>query len=454
MVRAFLFLVVLGFLSWAAYVLEEPPGSVTMHWRGYRVDTSFGVLVGAVAAIAVVAALLYQLWLFLRGLPARIGRLRRDRRRRGGYLALTRGMVAVAAGDAEEARRQGKRAEGLLNDPPLTMLLSAQAAQLAGDEGAAEKFFKAMLDRPETEFLGLRGLLTQGVKRRRWNEALTLARRAYRLKPDSAWVAGNLFDLQVRAGQWTDAELTFAESIRDGRVPAGLATRRRAVLLYQRALEAAARGEANDSAKLIHRANGLDPGFVPAAVRLARLLAAEGKGRKAATVIENAWVRQPHPHLFEAYREARPAADGLEAVRAIKRLVRSSPDHRESLVALARAALEARLWGEAGRHLAAVTGDHPPVRVCRLMAELAEGEHGDAERAREWLVRASLAEPDPAWVCDHCGNVTETWAALCGNCGSFDSFAWKTPPRVAGPAVLGPEDLKPSALPAAEGAPD
>ena len=104
--------------------------------------------------------------------------------------------------------------------------------------------------------------------------------------------------------------------------------------------------------------------------------------------------------------------------------------------------------------MAEVTGDHPPVRVCRLMAELAEGEHGDAESAREWLVRASVAEPDPAWVCDHCGNVTETWAALCGNCENFDSFAWKTPPRVAGPAVLGLEDPRPSALPAAEGEPD
>ena len=42
--------------------------------------------------------------------------------------------------------------------------LAAQAAQLNGDELAARKYFTAMLDRPETRFLGLRGLLTQALK--------------------------------------------------------------------------------------------------------------------------------------------------------------------------------------------------------------------------------------------------------------------------------------------------
>src|SRR5207244_3592662 len=78
-----------------------------------------------------------------------------------GYRALTQGMVAVAAGDAEEAQRQARKADVLLAEPPLTLLLSAQAAQLGGDEDAARRFFSEMLNRPETEFLGLRGLLMQ-----------------------------------------------------------------------------------------------------------------------------------------------------------------------------------------------------------------------------------------------------------------------------------------------------
>src|ERR687888_327363 len=67
-------------------------------------------------------------------------------------------------GDAVEAQRQAKQAGDLLNDPPLTLLLEAQAAQLGGDEKAATRYFRAMLDHPEASFLGLRGLLMQSLK--------------------------------------------------------------------------------------------------------------------------------------------------------------------------------------------------------------------------------------------------------------------------------------------------
>ena len=184
MIQALWFMVVLAALALAGVWLADHPGSVTVLWQGYRLDSSVALLVSVVAVIAVVAALVYRFWIVLLGLPSAFGRRRTARRRRRGFEALTRGMVAVAAGDAEDARRQGKRAEGLLEDPPLTLLLSAQAAQLAGDEQAAERFFTAMLERPETEFLGLRGLLTQGIKRHDWDEALALARRAYRLRPE------------------------------------------------------------------------------------------------------------------------------------------------------------------------------------------------------------------------------------------------------------------------------
>ena len=52
----------------------------------------------------------------------------------------------------------------MLDEPPLTLLLSAQAAQLEGDDQAARGYFEAMLDQPATAFLGLRGLLVQAER--------------------------------------------------------------------------------------------------------------------------------------------------------------------------------------------------------------------------------------------------------------------------------------------------
>jgi HemY protein len=446
MIQALWFVVVLTVLVVTGIWLADHPGSVTVQWQGYRLDSSVALLLGAVAAVAVAAALIYRLWIVLEGLPSAGRRWRQGRRQRRGFEALTRGMVAVAAGDAEDAGRQGKRAEGLLEDPPLTLLLSAQAAQLAGDEQAAERFFKAMLERPGTEFLGLRGLLTQAIRRHDWDEALALARRAYRLRPKSDWVAANLLDLQVRAGQWLDAEITLAEAVKTGLVPPPQGDRRRAVLLHQQSQEAEAGGDGAKALKLARRAHDHGPDFVPAAVRLARLLVADGKGPKAAQVIEKTWGREPHPDLYDAYRMTRREEDGLTLARDTQRLAAANPDHPESHIALAEAALEARLWGEARSHLSAAAGAQPTARVCRLMARLEEDEHADGAAAREWLVRASAAAPDPAWVCQSCGNLAAEWTVLCGNCEDFDSFAWHTPPRVAhlpGPQEAGPQEAGP-----------
>ncbi len=51
---------------------------------------------------------------------------------------------------------------------------------------------------------------------------------------------------------------------------------------------------------------------------------------------------------------------------------------------------------------------------------------GQEAPAHEWLMRASVADRDPAWVCEHCGNPVAEWSALCGKCMGFDSFTWRT----------------------------
>ncbi len=447
MLRAVWFLFVIGVLSLIAVWLAEDPGTVLLQWRGTRIDSSFSLLLTVVAVLTVITALIYRFWLFIRRAPSEISRLWSERRRRKGYLALTRGMVAVAAGDAEEAGVQSKRAESLLEDPPLTMLLSAQAAQLGGDEKAAAKFFSSLREEAETEFLGLRGLLTQSMKRRNWDEALELAGRAYKLRPKSGWVAKNLFDLQARAGHWRDAQATLEEAV-NNRVMAVDNLRRRAVLEYQISVEAGNSGDGAKALKYIRKANDLARDFIPAAIRLARLYVEAGKGRKAANIVICAWKLKPHPGFLEIYWQAKGAEDAMAKVQAAQALAKHNPGHIESHLAIAKASLEARLWGEARKHLAEITSSGAPARVCRMMAELEEMENGDQASARAWLMRATTAEPDPAWVCGHCGEAVDEWSALCGKCENFDALTWRAPPHIVSLAAHGPA---PAALPAGEG---
>src|SRR5258708_259534 len=72
-------------------------------------------------------------------------------------------------------------------------------------------------------------------------------------------------------------------------------------------------------------------------------------------------------------------------------------DGAESGLPLGETAIAAGLWGPARKALetvAAAERTAPSARLCRLMARLEEGEHGDLAAARRWLMAAADAPPD------------------------------------------------------------
>jgi HemY protein len=450
MLRALWLILLLGILAVATMWLADNPGQASLNWQGYVIETSAAVLVSIVVAIAIVSALIYRLWIFIRGIPGGVSRHRREGRRRRGYLALTRGMVAVAAGDTGEARRQAHHADDLLDEPSLTMLLSAQSAQLTGDEKAAQKFFTEMLNNPDTEFLGLRGLINQAMKLDDHVNSLKWVRRAYLLKPESDWVAHTLFDLASRDGLWAEADEALAGAVRKKQVTASDVRHSRAVLSHQISLEAAAAGDSAKALKMSKKACNEAPDFSPAHIHHATLLKASGKHRKAIGVLESAWNAAPHPEIATAYWPATGADDAMARMKAAQKLASFNSGHPVTLMMLARVALEASLWGEARNSLRAIEAFDEPVSsgYCQLMAQLEELEHSDLTTAREWLVRAANADSDPSWICKDCGNAATTWTALCGGCGGFDTFQWRKPSRVPG---LSAPEVEPPRLASADG---
>ena len=186
MIRALPALIVIVVLIAVAIFIADRPGTVELDWQGWRVDTNVAVLALGVVLLGMIAAGVFHLLRRLVTAPAAYLRWRRERRREAGFRALTQGMVAVAAGDPEEAIKHARRADVLLAEPPLTLLLSAQAAQLNGDHTAAQNISPRCWSGAETEFLGLRGLLMQALHAGDEAAALKLVERAKRIAAQDA----------------------------------------------------------------------------------------------------------------------------------------------------------------------------------------------------------------------------------------------------------------------------
>lgn len=426
MIRAIVIFLFVVLLATAVATLWDVPGTVLVSLGARQYEMPVGVAAFALLALFFSLFIIIRMLTLMVASPRKFQNFMGKRRQERGYTALSRGMLAVAAGDAAEAERYAKRAGSLLDDPPLTLLLAAQAAQLGGKEKAAQDYFTAMLDNEDTEFLGLRGLFMQASRAGNFEAALAYAERAYELRPNTPWVVNARLDLQTQTGRWLEAADTLGQAQRQHLLTSDVERRRRAVLLTAQAQDLME----TQPAKALDRvmaALRLVPGLVPAAILAARQLKSEGRLWKAAGLIETAWSQTPHPELARLYRDLKPDETPEQRCRRMQMLADMKPNHPESRLLMATLQLEMRDYDRARETLQDVAKRFPTARVCTLMAEIEQQDTGDPYRAREWLSRVAHAPRDAAWMCDSCQNAAADWAPVCPNCQAFDSLAWRKP---------------------------
>lgn len=438
MLRIVVFLLAIGAAAAGLSWLADQPGGVVATWGGETHSATPLIVFGLGLALSVLAIAVYGLLRFVFGAPARIAEAAQARRREKGLAAIARGLVAVGAGDLREAQRCARDAERNAGDESLAKLLRAQTAQLSGDRASAAAAFSDMLAHDETLVLGLRGLHVEARRAGEGAAALTYARRAYE-RGAPPWAAQAVLDDFAQRADWANALATVEANV--GSLDAPTAARWRAVLLTALAQEKADR---DPQGAMAHAREALDlaPTLVPAAAILGRLTVASGDLKKAARLLEGAYRTTPHPDLAQVYLRLRTgdsAADRLTRARTLARAAASAP---ESLLMVARAALEAQELDIARKTLSPLLeAGRPTARVCLAMAEI-EDAAGDAGAVREWLARGARAPRDHAWVAD--GVIADSWAPV-GPKGTLDAFVWRAPEERL--IDLPPLDLAPAAPP-------
>jgi HemY protein len=425
MLRVLVFLVVVALAAVVFGWIIDRPGDLVVTWPGYRAEPPLGVALAILlggALVLVVAGVLLQLLLRL---PQRIRQHAAAQRQAKGHAALSRGMIAVGAGDARLARQSAAEAGRHLINEPLMHLLSAQAAQLSGDRGAAIAAFEKLAAMPATRLLGLRGLHVEAQRRGDQDAALHYAHEAHKIAP-LPWSAKAVLEHRAAHAQWAGALAALDSHIAAKLVDKPTGERQRAVLQTAIALDKVDRAP-EEALHLARQALAHAPDLVPAVVLAARILSRKGEVRKGAKLIESAWARQRHPELAEAYIDLRPGDSNADRLAKAQVLAKLAPRDSESAMIVARAALAARDYTTARQAMAPLVGEgeQPSVRACLIMAELEDAEFGNQGQVREWLARSARAPRDPAWIAD--GVASKHWAPVSPVTGRLDAFIWQKP---------------------------
>ncbi|MCL2384206.1 MAG: heme biosynthesis protein HemY [Alphaproteobacteria bacterium] len=413
-------LIALAFgLAW----LVDRPGEILLTWEGYRVKTSVLVSLGVVLALALLLTIIWNLLRFFFGLAPSLSRASQVRRREKGYAALSRGIIAVGMGDAKIAASAAVETQKYLPHEPLAMLLRAEAAQLEGNTAAVEAAFKEMIKRPDTRLLGFRGLHAHAHRQGDFDAAHHYASSAHNLGA-LPWSVAAVIDKHVAAKDWS-AALSALDKSAD-LIDRPIRDRQRAVLATALAQDIELTNP-DEALRLARSAVKRAPALVPAVALAARLQYSKGGYRKAAKMIETAWPLAPHPDLAKVYLDLRPSESHAERLARARIFMKLAPLHPESRLALVGAAIAAGDYKTARDTMLPLiqADERPTARMCLIMAEIEEAEHGESGFARDWLTRATRAPRDAAWVAGSV--ISNRWMPASPVTGKLDAFVWRRP---------------------------
>ncbi|WP_147109864.1 heme biosynthesis protein HemY [Tateyamaria sp. syn59] len=435
LVKIIFFVVAVAALALGAGWLLESEGGIQIVVAGR--EYTLGPLQSVIALVALIFAvwvllkllgLLLAVWHFLNGDDTAISRFFARRKYSKGFDALAEGMMALASGEARTALAKAEKADRYLDRPELTSLLTAQAAEMAGDRKKAEETYRKLVTNDATRFVGVRGIMKQKLADGDTDTALQLAEKAFAIKPKHEETQDILLKLQADKEDWKGARATLSAKLKHGSLPRDVHKRRDAVLALSEARKILEEDETIEAREAAIEANRLSPDLIPAAVMAAHGYIEKGQKRYATRVLKKAWEAQPHPDVAAAFAEIEPNEGPAERLKRFVALTKTKADHPETKMLMSELHIAAEDFPAARRALGDLAESDPTTRSLTLMAAIERGEGASDAVVQGWLARAVTASRGPQWVCDNCQNIMGAWAPTCNNCGAFDTLTWKRPP--------------------------
>jgi HemY protein len=432
LVKILIFVGLVTAATYGAVMLGEMSGhaQITLAGLEFRLGPvesllALVVFIGLVWLLFKFIGLAAAFFRFLNGDETAISRYFTRNRERRGYEALADGMMALASGEGHLALAKAAKAERYLQRPELTTLLTAQAAEMAGDRNKAEETYKKLLVDDRTRFVGIRGIMKQKLIEGDSDTALKLAEKAFAIRPKHEETQDILLRLQSEKGDWAGARNTLGAKLKAGYLPRDVHRRRDAMLALSEAKGVFDENSSIESREAAIEANRLSPDLIPAAVLAARAYIADGNKKYASRVLTKAWGAQPHPDLAAAFAAIEPDETAKARLDRFKAITKLKPEDPETRMLLAELLLAAEDFPEARRALGDLAKSHPTTRSLSLLAAIEKGTGAEEDEVRALLTKAVNAPRGPQWICDKCNNIHAEWAPVCGNCGAFDTLTWR-----------------------------
>ena len=392
LLRALIFFSLLLGIGLVVDMGAQEPGSMTLRWYGYEIQTT-AVFLALVAVVTVVFVYFFaRLMAWLDTVPARLWQGRERKRQDQGFHYLLEGMDAIAAGDAKQARKLVDKAARLMPNQPVVHVLQAEAARREGDHATAINHYEHLTKSAPSSFLGLKGLVEEALHQNDIALAQKMLTQATALRPRSAWAIERTIQFAIAQGDIYKALETLPRLKRAEMTPEKQAFLA-ACTRHAQAQELFNNTQPEQALAALNKGIKACPNFVPLYLLGADILVAQGAEGRVVRMLVDGWQQCPHQSLFSRWLAHYGPDYGKEAVNQAQKLVRPLRDEMVGKLALAEVNIRARNFKVARDILAPLTETEPNKRIFALLAQVEEGIEPNSKAAHTWL-KMALDAPD------------------------------------------------------------
>lgn len=299
----------------------------------------------------------------------------------------------LAGGRAADARGvlDPLLADGMGN--PVAMTLAGQASMLAGDFAGASRFFSRVVDAAPSDPAARTRLAVARLSSGDQENALADLEAAIRLDDASGQPEYALILTHMRDRNFEQALKVHAQLERKQPDNPQTYNLKGGIFMAMEDLPAARAA--------FEKALQVQPGFLSAAVNLARLDLAENQPERASERLEaviGVNPRAPEAYLLLAELKLRTGASADEALAILERGAQASPDQAAARAAIVRLHLGRRDFGRAltvAQELAAALPNDPVAITVLAQAQFASGDREQALASFNRVVRMQPDAPAP-----------------------------------------------------------
>lgn len=383
--------------------LSNYPGEVNIIWKGYLIETSLFVMITLVLIVIFFVNIIYRILFALRSFPRQYSLKQNEKNLKLTKETLEKISFAWIGDDSKGIDIQARKLKKYTGDSIFSTLILAQRAIKNKEYGKSLKFLEILERNEKSKFIAFKCKAMVFVKQNKKLEAQRYLQKAFNIDATDPWICDNLSVLLAKSKKWQEAAKTLENIEKNSE----LSSKRVGYLLKSGADPIKTYEISDDS--------------IPVVVNVLKHYLNLNNEKKVHEILGKTWKKLRYFGLIQAiFAETKYDIKlALKRYRLVYKALKNDLESNETKIAMAFAALNAKLWEKSRSFLVSIDKRDIDSRVMTIWNELSE----KSDRIKAPILEKKLSDP-PHWFCSSCNLKQKNWNIHCEDCDTIGSIKW------------------------------